>query len=157
GDLLARGSEPRRVMAELFGKESGLNAGKGGRLHAADPHRNIMPVNGIVAASLPLAAGSAVASKLRRGPGATPCVFGDHAANAGVFHETLNVVGLWKLPILLVAINNSPPDSIAPVSEHTAARSLAALGAVHGIAAKEVEGADARAVYSEARAALEIV
>jgi acetoin:2,6-dichlorophenolindophenol oxidoreductase subunit alpha len=155
GDVLARGSEPRLVMAELFGKATGLSGGKAGRLHVADVQRNIMPINGIVAASIPLAAGTALAAKLRRDGVATVCIFGDHAANEGIFHETLNFVGLWKLPILLVAINNAPADSIAPLSEHTAARSLADLASAHGIAAATIDGADALNVHHHACEALQ--
>lgn len=155
GDVLARGSEPRQVMAELFGKATGLAGGKAGRLHVADVQRNTMPINGIVAASIPLAAGSALAAKLRRDGVATVCIFGDHAANEGVFHETLNFVGLWKLPILLVAINNAPADSIAPLSEHTAARSLADLASAHGIAAATIDGTDALNVHHHALEALQ--
>jgi TPP-dependent pyruvate/acetoin dehydrogenase alpha subunit len=155
GDVLARGSEPRLLMAELFGKTTGLTGGKSGRLHVADVQRNTMAINGIVAASIPLAAGSALAAKLRRDRVATVCLFGDHAANEGVFHETLNFVGLWKLPILLVAINNAPPESIAPLSEHTAARSLADLARVHGIEAATIDGANALNVYRQTCEALQ--
>jgi pyruvate dehydrogenase E1 component alpha subunit len=155
GDVLARGSEPRLVMAELFGKSTGLAGGKAGRLHVGDVKRNTMPINGIVAASIPLAAGSALAAKVRRDNVATVCIFGDHAANEGAFHETLNFVGLWKLPILLVAINNAPPESIAPLSEHTAAASLAGLASAHSIAASTIDGSDALNVHCSALEALQ--
>jgi acetoin:2,6-dichlorophenolindophenol oxidoreductase subunit alpha len=157
GDVLARGSEPRLVMAELFGKATGLAGGKAGRLHVADVQRNTMPINGIVAASIPLAAGSALAAKLRRDGVVTVCIFGDHAANEGAFHETLNFIGLWKLPILMVAINNAPPESIAPLSEHTAARSLADLASAHRISAATIDGTDAFNVHHHAHEALQTI
>ena len=157
GDMLARGSEPRLVMAELFGRATGLTGGKSGRLHMADVQRNTMAINGIVAASIPLAAGSALAAKLRRDEVVTVCLFGDHAANEGVFHETLNFVGLWKLPILLVAINNAPPESIAPLCEHTAAGSLAELARVHGIVTAAIDGTDGLSVYRQASKALQSI
>ncbi|MBI4523526.1 MAG: thiamine pyrophosphate-dependent dehydrogenase E1 component subunit alpha [Deltaproteobacteria bacterium] len=157
GDVLARGSEPRLVMAELFGRATGLTRGKSGRLHMSDVQRNTMPINGIVAASLPLAAGSALAAKLRRDGVVTVCFFGDRAANEGVFHETLNFVGLWKLPILLVAINNAPPESMEPLCEHNASGSLAELARVHGIETAIIDGTDALSVYRQASEVLQSI
>jgi pyruvate dehydrogenase E1 component alpha subunit len=148
GELLAMGTEARAIMAELFGKASGLNRGKAGRLHLIDRTHNVMGISGVIAASVPLAAGHALAAKYQHGEGTTICFVGDRATNQGVFHETLNVVGLWQLPLMIVAINNAPPDALMPLSGHTAADSLAALARVHGIESMAIDAIDVLPVRS---------
>jgi TPP-dependent pyruvate/acetoin dehydrogenase alpha subunit len=155
GEVLARGSEPRLVMAEVFGKATGLNGGKGGRLHVADAQRNTMPINGILGASLPLAAGSAFGAKLRQDGVVTICFVGDRAAEEGIFHETLNFIALWQLPILLVAVNNAPVDASSPLSEHISVQTMADLARVYGIDTATIDGTDAIAVYGEVRSLLQ--
>lgn len=157
GDVLARGADPRLVMAELFGKATGLSGGKGGALHIADASHGIMGIFGVLCASVPMAAGHALAARQLNTGAVTVCFVGDRATNEGVFHETLNIISLWRLPVLYVGINNGPEDSDSPVSEHTAAGSMIALARAHGVESADLDGTDALNVYRRAREALDYV
>jgi pyruvate dehydrogenase E1 component alpha subunit len=106
GLALARGVPLERCMAELFGKRSGICKGKGGSMHFFDATKHFYGGHGIVAAQMPLAAGIALAQKYRRTGRVTLCFLGDGAVNQGVFHETLNLVAVWKLPVVYVIENN---------------------------------------------------
>src|SRR6202008_75827 len=91
GHALARGTEPKRVMAELFGRASGVSGGRGGSMHMFDGEKRFLGGYGIVGGNLPLAAGIALSSDYRGTEEVTVCVFGDGAANQGTFGETLNI------------------------------------------------------------------
>ena len=106
GHALARGLDPKRVMAELFGRATGLSGGKGGSMHLFDASLRFMGGHAIVGAQYPLAAGLALSSKYRGDDGLTAVFFGDGAVNQGTFHETLNLAALWKLPLLFLLENN---------------------------------------------------
>ena len=155
GDALARGAEPRLVIAELFGKSTGVAGGRGGSLHLADASHHIMGAFGVLAANVPLATGSALAAKLSDSGAVTVCFFGDRATNEGVFHESMNAAALLKLPVLYVGINNAPEDADGSLAEHTAAGSMVALAKVHGIHAEAIDGTDVLTVYDRARALVE--
>jgi pyruvate dehydrogenase E1 component alpha subunit len=155
GDSLARGTDPRLLMAELFGKRTGLAGGRGGSLHLADTAHGVMGVFGVLTANVPMATGSALAAQITGSGTVTVCFFGDRATNEGVFHESMNVAALRKLPVLYVGINNAPEDASTPLTAHTAAGSMAALARVHGIAAEVVDGTDVLDVYERAVAVVE--
>ncbi len=104
--VLLRGTSPRAVMAELFGKSTGCSSGKGGSMHLFDVEHNFLGGHGIVGAHLPLAAGAAFAAKYRGTDQIAVCFFGEAAVNIGAFHETLNMAALWELPIVFVVENN---------------------------------------------------
>ena len=104
--VLLRGTSPRAVMAELFGKRTGCSAGKGGSMHLFDVERNFLGGHGIVGAHLPLAAGAAFAAKYRGTDQIAICFFGEAAVNIGAFHETLNMAALWELPVVFMVENN---------------------------------------------------
>ncbi|CAF0701818.1 pyruvate dehydrogenase (acetyl-transferring) E1 component subunit alpha [Candidatus Methylacidithermus pantelleriae] len=106
GLALARGLSPHRCMAELFGKRTGLCKGKGGSMHFFDVTKHFYGGHGIVAAQMPLAAGIAFAQKYQGTRRVTVCFLGDGAVNQGVFHETLNLVSVWKLPVVYIIENN---------------------------------------------------
>ena len=106
GHALARGLDVNRCMAELFGKVTGLSKGKGGSMHLFDASRNFMGGHAIVGGQLPVSAGLALAQKYKKTDGITVCFFGDGATNQGVYHETLNLASIWKLPILFILENN---------------------------------------------------
>jgi pyruvate dehydrogenase E1 component alpha subunit len=106
GHFLAKGGSPRAMMAEIWGKNSGICRGMGGSMHVADVSKGILGANGIVAAGLAIAAGSAFAAKLDRSDRVAVAFFGDGAANQGTFMETLNVSTLWNLPMIFVCENN---------------------------------------------------
>ena len=107
GHCLAKGTEPARIMAELFGKATGVSKGRGGSMHLFDAERNFLGGDAIVAGQIPLAVGVAVALK-RLGKGQVIlCFFGDGSLNEGAFHESLNLASLWKLPVVFVCENNA--------------------------------------------------
>jgi len=106
GHFIARGAEPRRVMAELFGREAGYSKGRGGSQMMMDPALGFYGANGITGGSIPFAAGLALDAQLKKSGRIVACLFGDGASNQGVFHETLNIASLWKLPIIFIVENN---------------------------------------------------
>src|SRR2546423_1377042 len=106
GHALARGTSANACMAELFGKATGCTLGLGGSMHFFDKQRHMYGGHAIVGAHVPLAAGLAFASKYREEDRVTLCFFGDGAINQGSFHEALNLIGLYKLPVILICENN---------------------------------------------------
>ena len=101
GHAIARGADPKRAMAELFGKAAGYCKGKGGSMHIADMEKmNHLGANGIVGAGQPISAGSALASKIMGDDSVTVGCFGDGSTNEGSFHESLNMAAAWKLPLV---------------------------------------------------------
>src|SRR6266851_6793177 len=106
GHCLAKGADVEAAMAELFGKATGLCKGKGGSMHIADPRKGILGANAIVGASLPLATGAALSSRLLGGDGVAVAFFGEGAVNQGTFHESVNLAAVWDLPVLFVCENN---------------------------------------------------
>jgi pyruvate dehydrogenase E1 component alpha subunit len=103
---IVRGAEPKRVMAELFGKATGLCKGKGGSMHLFAPHLSFMGGYAIVGGQFPIACGLAFAAQYRQEERIVACFFGDGAVNQGTFHESLNWARLWELPVLFVCENN---------------------------------------------------
>lgn len=106
GIALARGVDPKRVMAEMFGKATGVSGGKGGSMHLADRSRNFWGGYAIVAGHLPLAAGIALESKYNNKDNVVLCFLGDGATNNGYFHESLNLSAVWDLPVVWLIENN---------------------------------------------------
>ena len=106
GHAIARGTEPKRVMAELFGRVDGTSGGRGGSMHIFDGERRFMGGYGIVGGNLPIAAGLALASQYKGEDAVTVCMFGDGASNTGNFGETMNLAALWKLPVFFLVENN---------------------------------------------------
>ena len=106
GHALARGLDPKMIMAELMGKSAGTSGGKGGSMHLFDLSKGFMGGHAIVGSQMPLAAGLALAIKYRAEDRAVLCIFGDGAVNEGAFHETLNLASLWKLPVVFLLENN---------------------------------------------------
>jgi pyruvate dehydrogenase E1 component alpha subunit len=106
GHAIARGLDPGRVMAELFGKDTGVSRGKGGSMHLFDVERFFMGGYAIVAGHLPLACGLALANQRLGNGRIVLCIFGDGAVNEGEFHEALNLAAVWKLPVLFLCENN---------------------------------------------------
>ncbi|MGC1814485.1 MAG: thiamine pyrophosphate-dependent enzyme, partial [Solirubrobacterales bacterium] len=100
GHAIARGTDPKRVMAELFGRVDGTSGGRGGSMHIFDAERRFMGGYGIVGGNLPLAAGLALSSDYRGTDEVTVCMFGDGASNTGNFGETMNLAALWSLPVV---------------------------------------------------------
>lgn len=106
GHALALGVDPSAIMAELFGKATGVSRGKGGSMHLFDPGKRMLGGNGIVGAQIPVATGVALAQAYRKDGGVTLCFFGDGAFHQGALHESLNLAKIWSLPIVYVVENN---------------------------------------------------
>src|SRR5512139_2285454 len=103
---LVKGADPRQVMAELFGRDTGLSHGKGGSMHLFDAEHGLLGGHAIVGSHLPLATGVAFAMKYLGRDQVTLCFFGEAAVNIGAFHESLNMAALWKLPVIYICENN---------------------------------------------------
>ena len=157
GYALARGLEPGRVMAELFGKATGVCGGRGGSMHLFDRKLHLLGGYGIVGGQIPPATGAALALTYRGGPGpdaeAVMCVLGDGTTNIGAFHESLNLAGLWHLPIVYVIVNNGLGMG-TPVEKAAAEPELYKRGCSYRIPGERVDGDDVLAVRDAARAAL---
>ena len=153
GHALARGSEPDRVMAELFGREDGVSHGRGGSMHMFDLENRFMGGYGIVGGNLPLAAGMALASDYQELDEVTVCVFGDGAANQGTFGETLNLAALWKLPVVFMVTNNQFGMGTA-LERHTAQTDLHRRGDGFGVPGMRCDGMDVTETYEVMREAI---
>jgi pyruvate dehydrogenase E1 component alpha subunit len=153
---LVRGVPARQVMAELFGRASGMSGGMGGSMHMFDRERRFMGGYGIVGETYPIAIGIAYAIMLRGLPETVVCFFGDGAVNQGTFHESLNMAGLWRLPILFVCENNHYAIG-TEVHRHSAVPEIYKRAAAYNIPAEKVDGMDVLKVYDAARHGLERV
>ena len=154
GHCLAKGADVDGMMAELFAKVTGLCHGKGGSMHVADPARGILGANAIVGASLPLAAGAGLSSKLLRQGRVAVAFFGEGAANQGAFHESLNLAAIWDLPVVFVCENNVYAE-FSDSRKMTRVPSVAERTKAYGIEARVVDGNDVMAVHEAAIRAAE--
>lgn len=154
GHVLARGAEPWRVMAEIFGRSGGTCGGRGGSMHVADFSVGVICADAIVGGCLPIATGAALGAKMRGEGRVTACFFGDGASNQGPFHESLNLASLWALPIVYVCENNLYGAS-SPARETLSVQDVAVRAAGYGIAGEVVDGNDVMAVAEAAARAVE--
>ncbi|WP_460072905.1 pyruvate dehydrogenase (acetyl-transferring) E1 component subunit alpha [Streptomyces sp. YKOK-I1] len=154
GHALARGITAEAVMAEMYGRTTGCSGGRGGSMHLFDAGRRFYGGNAIVAGGLPLAAGLALADRLRGQNRVTCCFFGDGAFAEGEFHETANLAALWNLPLLFVCENNLYAMGTA-LERHQAQTDLAMRATSYGMVAWAVDGMDVEAVELAARRAVE--
>jgi len=153
GHTLAKGADPARMMAELLGKATGMSRGRGGSMHMFDPRLGLLGGNGIVGGGLPLALGPAFSAQYRGTDQVTVCFFGDGAACQGVFHESLNLAALWKLPVVYVCENNQYAVT-TPVSQTLSIGDIGERSAGYGCPGTVVDGMDVAAVYDAATVAV---
>lgn len=149
GHLLAKGGDPKRMFAELLGKQSGYNRGKGGSMHIVDLSLGILGANGIVGGGLGIATGAALSAKLSGANRISVAFFGDGALNEGLFYEVANMASLWQLPIVYVMENNQYGEYTS--TSRSTAGSAPARAEALGIPAVTVDGNDVRAVYRAAQ------
>ena len=158
GYALARGAEPGRVMAELFGRATGLSGGRGGSMHLFDTGLRLLGGYAVVGGQLPPATGAALAISYRAAPGpaseAVMCLLGDATTNIGAFHEALNLAAVWHLPIVYVIVNNQLGMG-TPVAAAAGEPDLFRRGCSYRIPGTRVDGGDVLAVRDAARAALD--
>ena len=145
GHCLAKGSDPKRMMAELYGRRDGLSKGKGGSMHLFDRSTNFLGGHAIVGAHLPIAVGVAFAIKYRGGDQVIVCYFGDGAVPEGEFHESMNLAALWKLPVIFLCENNRYAMGTS-VERALAQTEIWKFGQTYGIPAEKVDGMDVLAV-----------
>jgi len=145
GHFIARGADPRRIMAELYGKSTGYSRGRGGSQIMADFGLGFLGSSGITGSGLAIATGAALALKLRDRRSVVLCFFGDGAASQGTFHESLNMASLWKLPVVYLCENNLYAMS-SPVSETVSVPHIAQRAESYGMKGAIVDGNDVLAV-----------
>ena len=153
GHYLAKGMALKPMMAEMFGKATGIGGGRGGEMHAADPANGILGGNGIVGGGIPYAAGAAYSAVLDGVDRVTVAFFGDGASNQGAFHETMNIAAAWKLPLLLVCENNMYAE-MTPFKDTVNETDIARRAVGYGIPGVLVDGNDVLAVLAAARTAV---
>ncbi len=143
---LVKGTEPRLVMAELFGRETGVSKGKGGSMHLFDVARGLLGGHAIVGGHIPLATGVAFAMKYEQRPQVVLCFFGEAAVNIGAFHESLNMASLWKLPVIYICENNRYGMGTA-IERASAIYDVAQRACAYDVASETVDGMDVIAVH----------
>lgn len=154
GHIIAKGGEMKLMMAELYGKATGYNKGKGGSMHIADPRLGILGANGIVGAGLPLATGAGMSAKLLNSGQVAVCFFGDGASNQGTFHEAINIAAAFDLPVVYVCENNlyavgTKQSNVRKVED------IADRGVGYAIPGLAVDGNDVLAVFEACKEAVD--
>jgi 2-oxoisovalerate dehydrogenase E1 component len=153
GHCIAKGARIDLMMAELMGRATGYCKGLGGSMHIAALDLNIFGCNGIVAAGVPIGAGAALASRIRKSDRVVIAFFGDGGANQGVIHEAMNITAVWRLPLIFLCENNQ--YALSTASDRTTAGEIAARAAGYGIPGVRVDGNDVLAVYETVGQAVE--
>lgn len=154
GQALAKGLDPKRLLAEILGKATGCCRGKGGSMHLADVAEGVMPSLPIVGAGIPIAAGIAFAFKYRRSDSVAMGFFGDGATNIGAFHEAMNLAAVWKLPVVYICENNLYAVSTR-IQNTTLVEDLSVKAGIYGMPARSIDGNDVELVYTAVSEAVE--
>ncbi|MEZ1742772.1 thiamine pyrophosphate-dependent dehydrogenase E1 component subunit alpha [Pseudomonas aeruginosa] len=154
GHCIAKGVDVHGMMAEIYGKKTGVCHGKGGSMHIADLEKGMLGANGIVGAGAPLAAGAALAAKLKGSDAVAAAFFGDGGSNEGAVFEAMNLAAVWNLPCLFVAENNGYAEATA-ANWSVACDHIADRAAGFGMPGVTVDGFDFFAVHEAAGAAIE--
>ena len=153
GHALARGVDPNRIMAELYGRVDGVSGGRGGSMHLYDASKGFLGGYAIVTAHLPLAVGLGLASKMKKENFVTLCVFGDGSVGEGEFHEALNLSVLWKTPVLFFCENNLYGMGVP--FKQSLSTEIPKLAAAYNMPAVSINGMDVLEVYRETKKAVE--
>ena len=154
GHCIAKGCDLSAMVAELYGRETGLCHGRGGSMHIADFDRGILGANAIVGGGISLAVGGALAAQVKGDGRVAVSFFGDGAANEGIFHESLNLAAIWGLPVVFVCENNGWAES-TPTSYATSVADIASRAPGYGIPGIVIDGADYLDVFEKAGVAIE--
>jgi acetoin:2,6-dichlorophenolindophenol oxidoreductase subunit alpha len=154
GHCIAKGVEVHRMMAELYGKSTGTNRGKGGSMHITDVHVGMLGVNPIVGMGVTHAVGAALSAKVRNTSQVVSAFFGEGAASCGALHEAMNLAAIWTLPVVFVCENNGYSQS-TPVEYAVAATNIADRASAYRMPGVTVDGQDVMAVWAAAAAAVD--
>lgn len=147
--IIAKGAPLDRLFGELLGRDSGCCRGKGGSMHLTDFGVGVLGSFAVVGAHLPISAGAALSARYRGTDDVSVCFFGDGSTNIGVFHETLNMSAVWRLPVVYVCENNLWGE-YSPIATTTTTTQLVERGASYGIWSVQVDGNDVEAVEAVA-------
>jgi pyruvate dehydrogenase E1 component alpha subunit len=153
GHLIAKGGRTDRMMAELYGKKTGYNKGKGGSMHIAEVDIGILGADAIVGGGIPVAGGAALSAKMRGTDQVAVCFLGDGASNTSRFHEGVNLASIWKLPVVYVIENNMYAETTC-IADTCNLTDIADRAAAYGIPGVTVDGNDVMAVYEAVGAAV---
>ena len=153
GHCIAKGCTFKDMLAELYGRETGLCKGRGGSMHIADFERGMLGANAIVGGGIALAAGGALSIQTRGTCGVAATFFGDGACNQGILHETMNLAAIWKLPLIFVCENNGWAES-TPFTYSTSVTRISERAQAYGFPGITVDASDAIAVYETAEEAV---
>lgn len=154
GHVIAKGTDLKKMMAELYAKQDGICRGKGGSMHIMDRSKGILGANGIVGQSTTLGTGAALAAQLRGTSQVAVSFFGDGAQNEGFFHESMNLASIWKLPVIFACENNMYAESTSQ-KYHMKPEDIAERAKGYGVEAFIADGNDVIDVYEKAKAAVE--
>ena len=153
GHCIAKGCSFRGMLAELYGKKTGLCKGRGGSMHIADFERGMLGANAIVGGGIALAAGGALESQIRKSGAISVSFFGDGACNQGILHETMNLASIWKLPLIFVCENNGWAES-TPTQYSTSVKDIADRAKGYDFPGFTIEASDVEAIYNVAGSAV---
>jgi pyruvate dehydrogenase E1 component alpha subunit len=154
GHALARGMSAKELMAELYGKKTGVSKGNGGSMHFFSKEKNFLGGHGIVGGHIALAAGAAYAAKYKKTDDVCICFFGEGAANIGAFHESLNLAALWKLPLVLICENNHYAMG-TPESRSYTIKDVSIRATAYNMARDRIEGDEVRKVRDHIKVAVD--
>ncbi len=152
GHIIAKGADLYTLLCECMGREDGYSKGRGGKMHMGDMAFGFIGNTGTVGGTVPTATGAALSAKIRGSKEVVVSFFGDGAANQGVVHESMNLAGIWKLPIIYVCENNQYAMTVS-FEKSVAIKRLSERGAAYGFEGKTVDGNDVEAVYEATQAA----
>ena len=151
---IAKGVELKSMMAELLGKATGTNKGKGGTMHIADINKGMLGANGVVGSNIPVATGVALSAKIKNTSQVTVVFFGDGASSQGSLHESMNLASIWDLPIIFVCENNRYAES-TPYEYAVAGKSVADRAAGYKMPGISVDGQSVMDMYEVSKTAIE--
>ncbi|PLR81297.1 pyruvate dehydrogenase (acetyl-transferring) E1 component subunit alpha [Bacillus canaveralius] len=154
GHCIAKECDLNGMMAEIYGKATGLCKGKGGSMHIADLDKGMLGANGIVGGGFPLACGAALTAKYKKTNNVSVCFFGDGANNHGTFHEGINLAAIWKLPVVFVAENNGYAEA-TPFTYASSCKAIKDRAIGYNIPGVQVDGKDVMAVFKAAEEAIQ--
>jgi acetoin:2,6-dichlorophenolindophenol oxidoreductase subunit alpha len=146
GHLIAKGADLYTLLCECMGREEGYSKGRGGKMHMGDMAFGFIGNTGTVGGTVPTATGAALSAKIRGSNEVVASFFGDGAANQGVVHESMNLAGVWKLPVIYVCENNQYAMTVS-LEKSTAVKQYSVRGAAYGFEGKTIDGNDVEAVY----------
>jgi TPP-dependent pyruvate/acetoin dehydrogenase alpha subunit len=153
GHLVAKGADLYTLLCECMGREDGYSKGRGGKMHMGDMEFGFIGNTGTVGGTVPTATGAALAAKTRGSKEVVVSFFGDGGANQGVVHESMNIAGVWKLPVIYVCENNRYAMTVS-LEKSVAVKQLSVRGAAYGFEGITIDGNDVEAVYEATRAAV---